>query len=74
MAMTLVVILGGLLVALGLFGLGYCVRAGLRIRRDKPEPGTVNARLQQLVAINLGSVCLAALGLGLIVVGLVLGR
>lgn len=72
--MILLAILGGVLVAAGLFGLGYCVRAGLVIRRDKPDPEVVKARLQQLVAINLGSVCLAALGLGLIVVGLMLNR
>ena len=71
---TLLVILGGLMVLAGLGGLGYCIRAGLVIRRDKPDPETVRARLQGLVALNLGSVALAALGLGVIVVGLVLGR
>jgi hypothetical protein len=72
--MLLLIILGGLMVAAGLFGLGYCVRSGLRIRREKPEKDVIQARLQQLVAINLGSVGVAALGLGLIVVGLILGR
>lgn len=71
---TLLVILGALMVAAGLGGLAYCVRVGFAIRRDKPAPEIVRDRLQKLVAINLGSVALAALGLGVIVVGLVLGR
>lgn len=70
--MTLLVILGGLMVAAGLFGLGYCVRTGYVIRREKPAPEVVHARLRRLLAINFGSVGLAALGLGLMVVGLML--
>lgn len=70
----LVMILGGLMVAGGLGGLGYCIRTGFVIRRDKPAPDLIRARLQRLVAINLGSVALAALGLGVIVIGIFLGR
>lgn len=70
--MTVLVILGSVMVVLGLVGLGYCIRTGLRIKRDKPAPDVARVQLQQLVAVNLGSVGLAALGLGVIVIGLVL--
>ena len=70
--MTALVILGAALVAAGLGGLGYCIRAGFAIRRDKPAPEVARAQLQRLVAVNLGSVGLAALGLALVVAGVML--
>ncbi len=71
--MTLLVLLGALLTALGLFGLGYCIRQGFVIRRDKPSPEVARSALQRLVAVNLGSVALATIGLVLVVAGLMLG-
>jgi hypothetical protein len=70
--MTILVVLGAMMVAAGMVGLGYCIRTGYAIRRDKPGPDAARARLNQLVAVNLGSVALAALGLAVLVVGLVL--
>jgi len=70
--MTAVAILGVAMVAAGLSGLGYCVREGVIIRRDKPAPDLARTRLRKLVAVNLGSVAVAALGLGVIVIGLTL--
>ena len=70
--MTALVILGAVLAAAGLGGLGYCIRAGLAIRRDKPAPEVARAQLQRLVAVNLGSVALATLGLALLVAGVML--
>lgn len=70
--MTILVILGGLMVAAGLLGLGYCIRTGYVIRRDKPAPDVARARLNQLLAVNLGSVALSAIGLATLVIGLIL--
>ena len=70
--MALLVIFGAVLVAAGLVGLGYCVRVGYAIRREKPSPEVVRARLNRLLAVNLGSVALAAMGLAVLVIGLVL--
>jgi hypothetical protein len=72
-AMMALTILGAAMVAAGLGGLGHCIREGYAVRRDKPAPDVARARLQRLVAINLGSVALAALGLGCVVLGLTLG-
>lgn len=71
--MIALAILGGLMVAAGLGGLGYCAREGFAIRRDKPEAAVAAARLRRLVPVNLASVCVAALGLGLVTVALVMG-
>jgi len=63
----------GLLMALlGLGGLGWCIAQGLRIRRAGLPPAEIHARLHRLLAVNLGSVGLAALGLAILVVGLLL--
>lgn len=63
----------GLVVTLvGLAGLAYCIIQGLRIRRAGLPPAEIHARLHRLLAVNLGSVALAALGLGILVLGLVL--
>jgi hypothetical protein len=70
--MTALLILGSVLVAAGLGGLGYCIRTGFAIRRGKPAPEAARAQLQRLVAVNLASVGLAALGLAIVVAGLML--
>jgi hypothetical protein len=56
----------------GLAGLGWCIVQGMRIRRAGLPPAEVHARLHRLVAVNLGSVGLAALGLALLCAGLLL--
>jgi hypothetical protein len=71
--MQALAVLGGVMVAAGLFGLGYCIRTGFRIRREGGAPEAIRAELHRLVAVNLGSVALAALGLGLLIAGLTLG-
>lgn len=70
--MNLIVFVGVLLVIAGLAGLGYCIREGFRARGSGLPPQEVSARLHRLIAVNLGSVALAALGLAVLVVGLVL--
>lgn len=54
----------------GLVGLGYCIVQGLRIRRAGLPPAEIHARLHRLLAVNLASVALAALGLAILVAGL----
>lgn len=66
------VIIGSIGVAAGIFGLGYCIREGFRVRKASLPPQEIHARLQKLVAVNLGSVAMAALGLAILVAGLML--
>jgi hypothetical protein len=70
--LILIALVGVILVTLGLGGLGYCIREGYRVRGSGLPPGEVSARLHRLIAINLGSVALAALGLALVLAGLML--
>ncbi len=70
--MIILTIIGGVLVAAGLFGLGWCIAQGFRVRGGKLPQDQVQAKLQSLIAINLGSVALAALGLALLLAGLLL--
>ena len=63
----------GLVMALtGLGGLAWCIVQGLRIRRAGLPAAEIHARLHQLLAINLGSVGLGALGLAFLVAGFLL--
>lgn len=70
--LIILVILGGLMIAAGLFGLGYCIAQGFRIRGGTLPADQVQAKLQGLIAVNLGSVALAALGLAVLLAGLLL--
>lgn len=65
-------LLGLVLTFTGLAGLGYCVLQGIRIRGGKLPPEEIHARLHRLIAVNLGSVALSALGLAVLVLGIVL--
>ncbi|MBB5221109.1 hypothetical protein HNP73_001030 [Amaricoccus macauensis] len=70
--MQLLAPIGLLLTLAGLFGLGWCIWRGFQIRRSALPPQEIHAALHRLIALNLGSVAAAALGLGLLVVGLML--
>jgi hypothetical protein len=68
--MTFLILPGLILTAAGLAGLGYCILQGFRIRRAAPPPEILHARLHRLLAVNLGSVAIACLGLALLLAGL----
>jgi hypothetical protein len=65
-------IIGALMTVAGLAGLGYCIREGFRMRSDPKPADETRRRLGFLLAVNFGSVALAALGLGLVAAGLIL--
>ena len=70
--MTILIVLGGILVASGLFGLGYCIWKGVHIRRGQTPPDAARSALNRLLAVNLASVGVAGLGLAMLVIGFVL--
>ncbi|QPH54680.1 hypothetical protein [Pontivivens ytuae] len=70
--MTWLIILGTITTILGLGGLGYCIREAARVKREGLTPEEAQPRLRALIAINLASVCVAAMGLGMVVVGVML--
>ena len=70
--MILLQILGILLVLSGLGGLGYCIWRSVSLARAGLAPEALRNALQALVPVNLASVGTAALGLALLLVGLLL--
>jgi hypothetical protein len=70
--MKILALLGLALVVAGLLGLGFCIRQGIVMRRGGLPPEEIQARLARLIAVNLGSVALAGLGLACLLAGLLL--
>ncbi len=70
--MTWLIIIGAIVTLLGIAGLGYCIKTAMSFRTKQMEDDEMTAQLQRLVPINLGSVCVAALGLMMVVVGLLI--
>jgi hypothetical protein len=70
--MELLIWIGALLTLLGLAGLVWCILAALRARRAGLDDAAMKARLQRLVAMNLGALAFSALGLMMVVLGVLL--
>jgi hypothetical protein len=64
--------IGAALAVAGLAGLGRCIAVAWGAKRAGLEGAEMEARLRGLVALNLGSLMLAAFGLVLVVVGVAL--
>ncbi len=71
--MELLVWIGAGVSIIGLGGIIGCVVTVLRAKREKLDDAAMRARLQKVVAWNLGSLMISALGLMMIVVGVFLG-
>lgn len=63
---------GAALTLVGLAGLGYCVFRAVRARRAGLDDAEMRAELQRVVAINMGAMGLSALGLAMVVSGILL--
>jgi len=57
----------------GIAGLFWCILLVRRARRDGLDEAAMRARLQRIVALNLGALAVSALGLMVVVAGIVLG-
>lgn len=70
--MGALVTVGIVLTLLGVVGLIWCIVIALRARRSGLPDDEIRARLQKVVALNLGALLLSALGLMAVAVGLIL--
>ena len=64
---------GAIVTLIGVGWMAYCIRAAFRAKSEglgKPE---MEARLQKLVAMNMGALAISSIGLMMVVVGLLLG-
>jgi hypothetical protein len=57
----------------GVGGLVWCILLALRARRAGLPDAELRVRLQRVVALNLGALFLSAIGLMMVVVGILLG-
>jgi len=72
-AMEILVWIGAGLTLLGLAGLIWCIVLAARARSAGLSDEALRARLQKVVALNLGALALSALGLMAVIVGIFLG-
>lgn len=71
--MAILVYLGVALTLAGLAGLVWCILRVRAARRAGLADAELRRRLQSVIALNLGALLLSALGLSMVVVGLLLG-
>lgn len=65
--------IGALVTIVGLAGLVWCILVVARARKDGLDGADMQARLQKVVAVNMGALFLSAVGLMMVVVGILLG-
>ena len=64
--------IGALVTLLGLGGLIWCIVTVRRAQKAGLDDEAMKARLQKVVAINMGALFLSAIGLMMVVVGVLL--
>ena len=71
--MELLIWIGAVVSLIGVAGLVWCVMAAARARREDLDDAAMKARLQMLVAWNMGALGVSAIGLMMVVIGILLG-
>ena len=70
--MDYVILAGVIVTLLGLAGLIWCMAKAYKAKKSGLENNALTEELQKLVAVNLGAFFLSAIGLALVVIGIVL--
>ena len=71
--MDVLIWIGAALTLFGVAGLLTCVARVRRAKNANLSEAEMKEQLQKVVALNVGAFCLSALGLMLVVVGILLG-
>ena len=71
--MEILIWIGAALTLLGIAGLGWCIVMALNARRAGLDEAAMRTAMQRVVALNMGSLGLSALGLMMVVAGILLG-
>ena len=71
--MEFLVWIGAAIALIGVAGLVWCVLAATRARRENLDEEAMKARLQMLVAWNMAALAVSAIGLMMVVIGILLG-
>ena len=64
--------IGAALTLVGLIGLIWCILIAVRARREGLDDDAMRARLQKVVALNLGALAVSAIGLMTVILGVFL--
>ncbi len=64
--------IGAAVTLLGLAGLVWCILTVQKARKDGLDDEAMKARLQKVVAMNMGALFLSAIGLMMVVIGIAL--
>lgn len=64
--------IGAALTLIGLLGLIWCIVIAMRARREGLDDAAMKARLQKVVALNLGALAISAIGLMTVIMGVFL--
>ena len=70
--MTIMIIIGAVLTAMGLVGVFWCIRQAAWLRKAELDDDRTRAELNRLIFAHMAAIGSAFLGLGLLVVGLLL--
>lgn len=65
--------IGAIVSLVGIAGLVWCVMIAVKAKREGLDEDAMKLRLQKVVAINMGALFLSAIGLMMVVVGILLG-
>lgn len=71
--MELLIWIGAVISLVGVAGLIWCVLAAARARRGDLDEEAMKSRLQVLVAWNMAALAVSAIGLMMVVIGILLG-
>ena len=70
--MEILIYIGAFVTVIGLVGLVTCIARANRLKKSEAPEDELTAAFQKLVALNLGSLFLSAIGLMCVIVGLFL--
>lgn len=70
--MQILIWTGAAITLIGLFGLLWCILLAARAKRENLSSEVMRTRLRRLVPINLASLLVSAIGLMMVIVGIVL--
>lgn len=65
--------IGAAVTVVGLAGLIYCIAVVARAKKAELDDAEMQKRLQKVVAVNMAALFLSAIGLMMVVVGILLG-
>lgn len=70
--MDILIPIGSFVALAGVILLGYCILLAVRAKKNATSDADLKARLQKVVALNMGALGLSALGLIMVIVGMAL--